>query len=289
MSTDPISPNASEFFSPITFQFDNPEYFEVNCPLSPTSSVRGVYVRSRPTSMAVSELDVVETLTFPSNFASYDLSPYPTVPFLQAVPLARKKKAASIRSTRTTPLDATSHVIFDDSENVPPVLEGTGRLRCNSTWTRFRGSMSGIFHRKQPSLKSIPAPTEPELKLSTKFSLRSRVRADTVGKAAAPALGPIINIAPPTTTGVDESESPMERKNRVRRSRSFSGFTTAVPSSHNHTHNQFSSIADGYEYDSWDGLPPGDWTKEEQAKLRALSAHYWGWGEDDGQSCAAAI
>ncbi|KAJ7624762.1 hypothetical protein FB45DRAFT_1030893 [Roridomyces roridus] len=88
MSTDPISPNASEFLSPITFQFDNPEDFDVNCPLSPTSSVRGVYVRSRPTSMAVSELEAIETLTFPSDFASYGLSPNRIVPFLHAVPLA---------------------------------------------------------------------------------------------------------------------------------------------------------------------------------------------------------
>ncbi|KAJ7603236.1 hypothetical protein FB45DRAFT_882234 [Roridomyces roridus] len=282
MSTDPISPNTSEFLSPITFRFDNPEDFDFNCPLSPTSSVRGVYGRSRPTSMAASELEAVETLAFPSDFSSYGLSPNPTVPFLQAVPLARKKKAASIRSTRTTPLDANSHVVFDESENVPPTPEGTERLRRTSTWTRFRGSMSGIFHRKQPSLKSIPAPTECEVKLSSKFSLRSRVRADTVGQAAAPALGPIINIAPPTATAI-------ERKRRVRRSRSFSGFTSAAASPSSYTHNQLPSIADGYEYDNWDGLPPGDWTEEEQTKLRVLSTQYWGWGEDDGQSGAVAI
>ncbi|KAJ7624724.1 hypothetical protein FB45DRAFT_1005564 [Roridomyces roridus] len=227
--------------SPITFQYDGADELDLGCPHSPTSSLRAVFVRSRPTSMAVSDVDPTEFINFPTELSAYGMAPV-SVPRIDPAPPVklRKKKpsadTASVRTmltTRTAPIRAVRRPVVvvddddDDVENVPPTRQDKPLPRRRGTWDGIRGRVSGIFTRKPSSVKqgvSAPAPSPIDDKstpapmiiptprhTASKFSLRSH--ANTVGKAA------------PVSYTVTKAETPAQRKKRVRRSRSFSGFT----------------------------------------------------------------
>ncbi|KAJ7676179.1 hypothetical protein B0H17DRAFT_1207449 [Mycena rosella] len=248
--------NALDLPSPVTLHFEHPD-FELDCPHSPTSSLKGVFVRSRPSSMDFSSADAPDLL---SQFQQFGMTGNTQVPFIQAPPASRMAGTADIltrpratisrddctvrstASSSTTPVRAVRRVLEDDEtddedddEDLVPPTDGAGTTTRRRTWPSMEGlrsRVSGIFHRKQlayaPMAPPPPTPADREMAsvLSTteithatpatlprrtfSFSLRSRSRTSSVSSTKL--FPPAVNIA--------------ARTRRVRRSRSFSGFTS---------------------------------------------------------------
>ncbi|KAJ7723485.1 hypothetical protein DFH07DRAFT_783527 [Mycena maculata] len=224
--------NALDLPSPVTLHFEDSN-FALDCPYSPTSSLKGVFVHSRPNSMLASEIDL------PSEFGQFGMTGNTTVPFIQAPPASNNSSVmphamrdrtsrddCTIRttaSTATTPVRAVRRVEpdFDDEEDVPPI-DATSQApqTRRRTWPSMEGlrsRVSGIFQHKHAALPAVPPPTPesldvapaPRAKRAFSFSLRART-SSTSSKIPASHM-PVGNIA---------------RPRRVRHSRSFSGFTS---------------------------------------------------------------
>ncbi|KAK6966313.1 hypothetical protein R3P38DRAFT_935840 [Favolaschia claudopus] len=270
--------NAFDLPSPVTFHFDDAEPdFDVDCP-SPTSSVRGVFVRSRPNSMQLSE---EEAASMSVDFAQFGMTGDLRVPFIHAAPPSRvafhanatsyreedtttvrtSKTAASTRSS-TPSMRLVRRAFTDDDDDasdtensMPPAQPSSPAAKTpqRRTWPsmeRLRGRVSGIFQRKRASSTTLTAPPPTPSDSTSDVSTSS-----TWGSVATPTSSDddIIHITPSSrprrtfsgfslrtraraATTASQSKRPVAhdvvdhlaipRAKRVRRSRSFSGFTS---------------------------------------------------------------
>ncbi|KAJ7888319.1 hypothetical protein B0H14DRAFT_3127291 [Mycena olivaceomarginata] len=258
MSTVVTLQNALDLPSPVTLHFENAD-FDIGCPYSPTSSLKGVLVRSRPSSMEITGDDL------PSEFGQFGMTGNVRVPFLQAVPVRKgipldiietfnsardatprdEPTLPSAARFATAPIRAVRRVLDDDEEEDEDADHATAATHHDTeatrrrTWPsmqRLRGRVSGIFQRR-PTVTHVSAappptpdttavsggttstvdivhmpPTSSRPRRTFSFSLRDRVRAGATTNSKVPAAHtPVGNVA---------------RARRVRRSRSFSGFTS---------------------------------------------------------------
>ncbi|KAJ6576080.1 hypothetical protein DFH09DRAFT_1361687 [Mycena vulgaris] len=291
MSTVATLQNAFDLPSPVTLHFDDPD-FALTCPHSPTSSLKGVFVRSRPNSMDIS--DPTELM---SEFAQFGMTGNTHVPVMQTPPSSKSpsypaiphptrdtpsRDDCTVRTTATaatTPIRAVRRVVNEDPEDVPPTQPDASALSIRRrTWPsmeRLRSSVSGIFQRTPKRYTSLapppPSPTDPTSDSETEIthvtptpharrtfslSFRSRARTSSISSTKFPA--PVGNI--PTRT------------RRVRRSRSFSGFTSMAQ--------QLGTIAE----------PDADADAElDEVGLEAYNTvrgigRFWVYEEDEGES-----
>ncbi|KAF7343838.1 hypothetical protein MSAN_01965000 [Mycena sanguinolenta] len=230
--------NAFDLPSPVTLHFEDSE-FDINCPYSPTSSLKGVLIRSRPSSMEISERDL------PAEFGQFGMTSNIHVPFIQAVParkaagLASKAMADATSGINTSatltpiPLRAVRRVLAEDEENsdeaMPPTdVDGNAPAIYRRTWPSMevlRRRVSGIFHRKDAShVPRAPSSTTSDTSLAdatttTHVTPPSRPRR-TFSFSLRARAGPTTKIPEAPTSVVNAA-----RAQRVRRSRSFAGFT----------------------------------------------------------------
>ncbi|KAJ7484799.1 hypothetical protein B0H11DRAFT_2231479 [Mycena galericulata] len=216
--------------------------FDLNCPYSPTSSLKGVFVRSRPNSMAISESDL------PSEFEQFGMTVNATVPFLEAPPVSKARHRprepsfrddSTVRTARTMPANAMRAVRRveddgdEDEESVPPTAKAPTTRR--GTWpsmVNLRSRVSGIFQRKQAPTHSHappPSPTAPSASTSTSSPLEADI--EHVAPRSRRTFFSLRSRASSTSSKVPPSHTPVghtasARTRRVRRSRSFSGFTS---------------------------------------------------------------
>ncbi|KAJ7488304.1 hypothetical protein FB451DRAFT_1391249 [Mycena latifolia] len=304
MSTVVTLQNALDLPSPVTLHFDDPD-FELDCPHSPTSSLKGVFVRSRPNSMDLSDSDAPALL---SHFEEFGMTGNTRVPFIHAPPASRNiyrtardtpgRDDYTVRTTATSattgsPIRAVRRVFDDDTDDeadVPPVApaDGSTRRRTWPSMNNLRSRVSGIFHRKHtaaqhaPTAPPPPTPTDscdlesssststenldithsapaPRPRRTFSFSLRSRSRTSSISSTKLPA--PVGHIA--------------TRTRRVRRSRSFSGFTSMA-------HQVLAPIPDA---DGGEDLD--DVTLEASNTVRGIG-QFWVYEEDESEAEAAA-
>ncbi|KAJ7162783.1 hypothetical protein C8R43DRAFT_1173595, partial [Mycena crocata] len=233
MSSSIMWQNALNNPSPVTLHFDHSNTVNLECPHSPTSSIKGVFVRSRPSSIELSGPAAAEFLQFGMIGNTHG-----HVPFLQAPPASNRIPDATHSDTdfpeecsiRTvTPLICRTS--DDDIENRPPPRASTERR----TWpavARLRSRVSGVFQHKRAAAPTAPPPSPTgatttllatnadseishiapsSVRRTFSFSLRSRTSSISAKAKVPAAHTPVGNIA---------------RNRRVRRSRSFSGFTS---------------------------------------------------------------
>ncbi|KAJ6503862.1 hypothetical protein C8R45DRAFT_1209425 [Mycena sanguinolenta] len=191
--------NALNHSSPVTLHFEDSD-FDISCPHPPTSSLKGgVLVRSRPSSMEISEHDL------PAEFGhaeSHGICP----------------GGDNTSATRaTTPLCIVHRALDEAEENsdevIPPTAaDANASAIYRRTWPSMevlRRRISAIFHRKDASyVPRAPSPTASNKYLANATPPLASRRLPVLGMLETQT--PVINAA---------------RAQRVRRSRSFAGFT----------------------------------------------------------------
>ncbi|KAJ6611996.1 hypothetical protein B0H10DRAFT_2223527 [Mycena sp. CBHHK59/15] len=214
--------------SPVTFHFDASD-LELSNPHSPASSVKGLFIRSRPNSMAISENE--------SPFEQFGMTSNIQVPIMQPPPVAiisnATKQTPSVRTHATSATTTTVHPVRRDTVESGAQAADTDATVADTrrrTWPamlHLRRRVSGIFNRKQSAARLPPNPpptpadaahtpaedTTPPWSRRT-FSLSMRSRASSIRSHQASA------------SNAEPVEKVLARRRRVRRSRSFAGFTT---------------------------------------------------------------
>ncbi|KAJ6517447.1 hypothetical protein C8R47DRAFT_1255043 [Mycena vitilis] len=253
MSTTVTLQNADDLPSPVTLHFDDPD-FELDCPHSPTSSLRGVFVRSRPSSMDYSAGEV--PLDLDSAFAQYGLTGNNTrVPLIQAAPARQAASSfrvarpiftrrtsvrddATIRTARTcatTPVRAVRRVLDEDEDSydapMPPRRRDTDAPvpRSSTGWPKVARLVSGIFTRKHTSTHAGAPPPSPSA--TSPSSSGSDATSSTSTLESAPSTRRTFSFSLRANKKVPAAHTPVAHV-AVRRSHSFSGFTDmlAMPS-----------------------------------------------------------
>ncbi|KAJ7031744.1 hypothetical protein C8F04DRAFT_1262604 [Mycena alexandri] len=307
--------NAQDLPSPVTLYFED-RNLDLEFPHSPTSSLKGVFVRSRPSSMDFSDHDL------PSDFSQFGMTSNTIVPLIQAppashgqfssaagaaTPYATRDRDISFRDDRTvrttasaatTPVRTVRRIVEDDDAQEDYPEEAMPRTTTTANWRRtwpsiqnLRGRVSGIFHRKHnqptapppsPALSVASSTSTLEIthvvptsqtRRTFSLSLRARPRHRTSSTSVS------------TRNKVPVAHTPVEhvvaRARRVRRSRSFSGFTSMA-------HQVLAPIAEP-DADA-DGMAELDEVGIEAYNTARGVGQFWVYEEDlEGAGDAAAV
>ncbi|KAG5643733.1 hypothetical protein DXG03_009723 [Asterophora parasitica] len=238
------------------FIYENPIDDELRESLSPTSSIKGVFVRSRPTSADYSgyEYGGIGDIAGPSPITSSDESTasFPDTDTILAR-WARRQAQADARSlapstfTIGSRMRAVRRDVDSDAITIHAVAhnevvaeaEKSARRRTWPSYRAIRQTVSNILHRKDaPTCVAVkggnfasssvgPAtnldvPTERIKSSSTSlFSRRRRRRATTDADKKKAKVAPVIA---PRASSMDA----LAYRAQLRRSRSFSGFTSVL-------------------------------------------------------------
>ncbi|KAJ7769447.1 hypothetical protein B0H16DRAFT_1452634 [Mycena metata] len=296
--------NAQDLPSPVTLYFED-RNLDLESPHSPTSSLKGVFVRSRPSSMDFSDHDL------PSDFSQFGMTGNTLVPFIQApptshaqfssaavaaTPYATRGSDASFRddctvrttgSAATTPVRAVRRVIEDEDyadheEAMPPTTTTANWRRTWPSMQNLRGRVSGIFHRKPQGNTARPTAPPPSPALSAASST-STLEITHVVPTSQTRRTFSLSLRNRTSGKVPVAHTPVEhvvaRARRVRRSRSFSGFTSMA-------HQVLEPIA---EPDA-DGIAELDEVGMEAYNTARGVGQFWVYEEDlDGAAAAGVL
>ncbi|KAJ6612341.1 hypothetical protein B0H10DRAFT_2223189 [Mycena sp. CBHHK59/15] len=197
--------------SPVTFHFDASD-LELSNPHSPASSVKGLFIRSRPNSMAISENE--------SPFEQFGMTSNIQVPIMHPPPVAiisnATKQTPSVRTHATSATTTTVHPVRRDT------VESGAQAADTDATTRLghfqpqavRGQASAQSSANARRRRTPPAEdtTPPWSRRTFSLSMRSRASSIRSHQASASNAEPVENV--------------LARRRRVRRSRSFAGFTT---------------------------------------------------------------
>ncbi|KAJ7121543.1 hypothetical protein C8R44DRAFT_736335 [Mycena epipterygia] len=258
--------NAADLPSPVTLHFDDPNTFNLRCPHSPTSSLKGVFVRSRPSSMDLSEL-----ADLPSEFGQFGMTgnTRARVPFLHASPAPMHTITSALDTPATAPTrvravrrlfvdhdhDSDSDADADADADVPPTEPApTPRRRTWPSMGNLRGRVSGIFQRRQSIVTHGPGSVAPPPSPTASSSTASASAFTSFPCASTTALAPApvrrvfsFSLRSRTTKHAApvKMRATTERGAR-RRSRSFSGFTSMA-------HQVLAPIAEPAHDDDYEG------------------------------------
>ncbi|KAJ7214445.1 hypothetical protein GGX14DRAFT_542183 [Mycena pura] len=273
-------PNANIHDLPVvTLHFEDEQHrgaaLAVACPHSPTSSLRGVFVRSRPTSMLAPDGSELQGGLAAADLAQFGMTAGAArVPVIHAAPPARTAQPKHAQEEREDDDDdAPARGPAQEPGAVPavppsapiaaapaPDAPGTRRRRTWPTMGRLRGRVSGIFQRKTQAPAAPPGSPATPTDAGAASGPRASARSLGLRAHAGSTTNLLFRSSKSTAkTGHGPVEDPARaRTRRVRRSRSFSGFTSMAQRA-------LSSIPDSEQgldevgreaYDTMRGLSP---------------------------------